>query len=430
MLPHVLHTRKRDRFFRWPLLSLAFGTAVVGSFYILQIAVVPVGPYGNEIVTFLFILLSVFILFPARDFVMRRFLEKSEYAALFGRDFHHLDFIARPFTMEALIHEIYPELMDWLGVRSGKLMILESRRRHFHIYIHHRTHVHRSPDVHHGRGALSKYAVGNPGAIHAQDEGLPQEIADLMAKYRARYLIPFLYRNRLFGFLLLAETPRHPHARRALSMFAGKAAASIHNSILTSKIIDTQTYARELEGARHVQHWIKTAKLLELPHYEFRQANTSYPCILELFPGQDGRHQLVAVSSPRPSSAAYLALASVLGRLFSHIRNRKSGLEQLVRFLKKGAAFTRMDFPLDLLVAEIDGEKITFLADGRGFRLEGTTLEPGAKTVFSQKAGDMTNLCYRGMPLLEIIYAGFPMTNIRQRIEYMRNAASPHASQP
>lgn len=359
------------------IFSFLFGIAIVSVFYTLRWLIPQSLPLHEEILTLVFTILSVLILFPARELLLRRLLMRTEYASLFGQDFHHLDFIARQFTVESLVDEIFPELMAWLEVRSGRLAVLATDRQHYLF------HVYRNGQVSRARFTGSPpdedlvqvlRQVGAP-LDHRENQG--EAARNMLEKYRASIIQPFLYRRRLLGYLILHEVPGTRFARRALNMFARKAAVSIQNHILSAKIIDSQQYEFELRNARKVRNLLQSTPIPRIPGYHLKLLrDPNFPCILEFFKGKDVWYLAILCSS-RQNSAAGLIMSGILGHLYSTMHREKSiSLHRLMTQLRKDPELAFSAYPFEILLAELRPEDNTLvlMVDGKDFRINDPAL--------------------------------------------------------
>ncbi len=411
--------------------SLLFGIIIVSVFYSLRWLVPATLPRHNEILTLVFIILSVLILFPARELILRRVLMRSEYASLFGQDFHHLDFIARQFTMDALVDEIYPELMSWLEVRTGRLAVLGSDRQHFQFFVYRNGQVSRGrftgspPDEDLVRVLKFKHAPLD----HREDQGT--EARELLAKYRATIIQPFFYRRRLLGYLILGEIPRTRFARRALNMFARKAAISIQNHILSAKIIDSHPFEYELRNARKVRNLLQSAPIPQIPGYALKLLrDPDMPSVLEFFRGREVWY-LAALCSSRQNSAAGLIMSGILGRLYSTMHREKNiSLHRLLNELRKDPELAFSAYPFQILLGELrpDSNSLVLMVDGKDYHIAHPA-RPGRSLVsvgwrnFLELAENETiRISFQDDPLLDVTRVSGPGQVQRGEALYMPQA--------
>ncbi|MDH5655898.1 MAG: hypothetical protein OEZ34_08320, partial [Spirochaetia bacterium] len=313
--------------------------------------------YYNQIATFVFIVISVLVLFPARERILRKVLKDSEYSFFFGKDSHHLDLVARHFTMETLIDEIFPEIMDWLDVRHGRFAVIESDKKHYYFYSYKNGTVYKKESAYYSiLEDCLEYLSRNPDLIFREESIIPEEIRELMDKFRAEVLQPIVYRKTLVGFLILGENPKHSYSQRALEVFADKAALSIHASILSGRVADLVKYDQEFQTAARIRKFLQGTSSAQIPGYKLK--NIRSPNVLsltEVFSSGDHKWYIVIVFSSRVVGAAGLILAGLLGHIYSLIhRDEPITLPKLINQIRKDAGLNRSEFKMDLFIAEFD----------------------------------------------------------------------------
>ena len=393
------------------IFSFLFGIAIVSVFYTLRWLIPPTHERHNEILTIVFIILSVLILFPAREILLRRILMRAEYASLFGQDFHHLDFIARHFTVDALVDEIFPELMAWLEVRNGRLAVLGSDRQHFLFHSYRNGQVTRArftgtpPD----EDLIQLLKQTNDPLDHREEQG--EAAWEMLNKYRASIIQPFFYRRRLLGYLILNEVPHSRFARRALNMFARKAAVSIQNHILSAKIIDSQAYEYELRNARKVRNLLESAPIPRIPGYSFNLLRESQmPCVLEFFAGKDVWY-LAILCSPRHNSAAGLIMSGILGHLYSTMHREKNiSLHRLLNELRKDPELAFSAYPFEILLAELrpESNSLVLMVDGKDYHIthpdepNRSLISVGWRNFLELGEDETIRIAFQDAPLLDI----------------------------
>jgi len=401
-------SRNSSRFRGWSF-SLLFGLVVIGCFYLLQWIIPAEVAYYNEIVTILFIILSVLILFPAREEILKLIMKKTDYFSFFGRDFHHIDFIARQFTMDALVHEIFPELLVWLRVPSGRLVILDEDRRNYLLY------VCRGPLVRETRlpavyplDDLKKRFLHNRASMNREDADISER--ELLEKFEALIIQPFMFRKRLLGFLIINSMPKNKFYQRALDLFAGKAAVSIQNHILSSMIVENRLYDQEFVAAEKIRNLLQSSRVPSFERLQVKNLKKNRsPCLIEFFRNND-RQYLVIVSTPRLTGAAGIVLYGLLGYLYSYIQTEKNiQMNRLPAFLRRDQDLAKAGFRLDILVAEIQYQEnmLVLLIDGLDYTVWNVQTEqkylvsPGWRNFIEIKAGSPVRIDYRREGLVE-----------------------------
>jgi len=350
--------------------SAAFALPVIALFYLLDLIVPPYTRFHQEIVTFLFIIFSVLILFPARDYLLGLLLDRSDYLRYFGLEHHHLDLMARQFSAEDMIHTIFPDLMRWLEVHSGRIAILNSDRE---LYTY---HVYRNGTIVQGRPStvrdeeeLLRALRSNRPLIAGQDnDPLTRSVLE---KNKAAWIQPIVHRQRVLGFLILGEPPRNRYALRGLQMFSRKAAVSIQNHILSYKVVDSQPFEQELLVAERIAGYLLPSRIPAVPGYSIVSSRQDRPWVIEFFSGQSSETWFFTLLFARRSSAsAGLVLAGLLGSLHSFVhRESNITLHRLMAQLKRDPALLRAEYPVDFLLGELEAgrHRLTILVESRNF---------------------------------------------------------------
>ncbi len=407
----ILRLRESRRF-RRSLFSLSFGVGVVLTYYLIAFLTPDSLVMHNQIVTVLFIIIAVLILFPARERILQNVLQRREFSAFFGRDFHHLDVVARQFTMDALVREIFPEFMQWLGVRHARMAILDPSRRFFRYHLYRNGHLHESRHAGERTNEDFLRALRNFNrTVHFDDPRLPPLLRRGLEDMGAVLLQPFVFRRRVLGFLALHEPVRHKHAEQALTFFGDKAGVSIQNNILSHRIIDSRPYDEELISAEKVRQTLHDTKLPDIPNFAVRRSSAAAPAILEFFPTREGRWYLVVLAADRATSAAGIILYGMLGHLYSYIqRETNVTMYRLLTYIKQYPEADRREYPVETLIAELvpSERTVVVLMDGDHFRVRDlkrpsrVLVSPGWRNFIELQSGDVLSLDFGGTPLLEL----------------------------
>ena len=406
--------------FRHALFSLFFGLCVVGIYYLINWLVPDDYLMHNQLVTILFIIVAVLVLFPARERGLLYVLRRNEYTKFFGRDFHHLDVVARQFSVDTLVNEVFPEFMEWLGVRHGRIAILHPDRRHFDFYIFRNRQVHRGRHIH---APLSDTIVRGlkqtRQTVQVQELPVDSALRSQLEDYGAATVRPFHYRRRLLGFLILNETSRNRHAARALDFFADKAAVSIQNHILTNRIMDSRLYDAELSSAEKIQSTLNDAPVPRIPGFRLTRHNL-HASILEFFPARRGDHWfVVGLTLDRLTGSGSMILYTMLGSLYSYItRETHFTMHRVLGHLRKHRDRLQTPYPPGIFVAELlpSEHKLICVSDDTDYRIRKQSGDPdqNAQNLLSSRArsfltvpsNDSLLLMYQNTVLLEIHRSG------------------------
>ena len=392
------------------LFSLLFGTAVIASYYGIEWLIPGQLEYYSEIVTILFILASVFLLFPAREFIYRQILNREDYDRIFGLDQHHIDFIARQFTMKSMIYEIFPRMMTWLRVESGRISVMDPARRQFHFYILRRGKVlERSVSYNRSFDELIDYLRGKKRPLFIYQPDLPEPVREFMERFRVYMLVPFLYRRRPMGFLILHREPGHRYANRALDIFARKAAVSIHNESLSVRASEVRFFKQEISTARRVQKLLQAGNTMKCgPWFLKVVRNRRLPAIVEYIRGDNGKEYAAIAATRGYQGAAGIVLAGVVGRLYSlRMLDRPADIHEILFCLKKDQDATPPEFRPDILVIELSpGEQEAVIHGDANFALQwdsrDETLNPSHRGNLEIAPGTTLHISHRGLSLLDL----------------------------
>ncbi len=424
----ILHSIQKFQSLRWFLssdrvrgwtVSLFFGSAVVAVFYALEKAVPAESEYYSQTVTLLFILISVLILFPARDRALRLLLRRSDYDRIFGSEQHHLDFMAQHFTIPVMTEDVFPALMSWLRVRSGRIAVMDNSAKNviFYIVKQNRMTV-RNSGLYEYHDILHSFLKQHRGIIRNHDNELPEPVRLFMARFNAVIMVPFIYRKTPVGFMILHQPPDHQYAERALDMFARKAAVTIHNAHLSEKMADLALYDREMRSAVKVQKFLHKSPVPDLKNLRFRTAVTGYELTsTEFFRTEHNRHIMVITAFPRISGIGGLVLAGIIGRLYSfiHSSDTNRGLstvseQDLVYFLKNDEDPVYTGHRAEFLIWSFEerGKEIRMITEGNFFLNAGDRqlAGPGSRITLKPEPGLTMELRYKKSPLLYAVYNG------------------------
>ncbi len=395
--------------YRWKTLgfSLFSGAIVVLLFVVISQVVPPDTANYNEIVTLLFLVSSVIFLFPARDRLHRLVFGRTE-SALFS-DAHHLDFIARQFTIESLTQEVFPALMQWMGVRAAKLAIADRGRNHFVYYVYSEGQpVRTRQSYYHSLEELLRFARQERRPL-APELPAPEEIRRILSRIRAAYFLPIFYRNRMVGFLILHDPPANKYSDRALETFTGKAAASIQNSLLSARYMDAAAMDREFLVAEKIRKFLQRTEIPVIPGVSITTfAGEGAPVVIEFLRAPDQADVWFAVmfAADRLNGSTAILLSSRLGSLYSLGKKETHlNLHKLLSHFRRSR--TDVYERIDLCIVEIRPREnaVLCMLDGPGFRVS-DPLQPH-KTIVSPGWRNLVDLTDH--PSVQIDYGGSPL---------------------
>ncbi|MCB1164600.1 MAG: hypothetical protein KDK33_00500 [Leptospiraceae bacterium] len=406
----------RYRLQSW-FVTAASAIVIAGLFFLLHAifptdanSVIESGKKEN-LVTVLFIVLSVLILFPAREYILRQIFRRQDWETLIDEDIHHLDFLARQFSIDSLLHQIVPDLLYWLRVGSARIAILGEDRKNYRFHIYKNGKIIKGNAIYYHKTEELKREFKNYRKIaRLDDEELPAELRDIMQQNRVAWIVPFVFRTRLLGFLFLMEPPRNQFADRALQLLAGKAAVSIQNHILSSKIIDAGEFEKELQSAEKVHSLMKNSRLPTISGFEIKpKEDESGSSVQEFFEASDGWY-LVIFATARGGGVSGLVLSGLLGHLYSliHLENELS-IHRILGHMRKENSLLRMEPGVEMLIAQFHSSgSLTVFVEGKQFRFQDTSqpdrilISPGWRNYVDLSPGILYRIEHNNRVLLDI----------------------------
>ncbi|MCB1138633.1 MAG: hypothetical protein KDK23_07750 [Leptospiraceae bacterium] len=399
-------------------LITASSAVVITSLFFLLHTIIPVPDQSpveaarrENLITVLFIVLSVLILFPAREYFLRRIFKRQDWETLIDEDIHHLDFLARQFSVDSLLHQIIPDLLFWLRVSSARIALLSEDRRSYRFHIYKNGKIIKGNAIYYQKTEELKREFKAYRKIACiDDEDLPEGLKDIMQQNRVAWIIPFIFRTRLLGFLFLMEPPRNRYADRALQLFAGKAAVSIQNHILSSKIIDAGEFEKELQSAEKIHSLMKNSRVPAYPGFQLQpHQDASGSSVQEFFTVDDGLF-LVIFATQRGGGVSGLLLSGLLGHLYSLVHvERDLSIHRILGHMRKENSLLRMEPGVEMLIAQFHaGGSMTVFVEGKQFRFQDTTqpdrilISPGWRNYVDLTPGILYRIEHNNQILLDI----------------------------
>ena len=406
----------RYRLQSW-LVTAVSAIVITGLFFLLH-AVFPFGDASpvdasrrENLVTLLFIILSVLILFPARESLLRHLFRRQDWETLVDEDIHHLDFLARQFSVDSLLHQIIPDLLFWLRVSSARIALLSEDRKNYRFHIYKNGKIIKGNAIYYQKTEeLKREFKAYRKIARIDDEEAPESLREIMQQNRVAWIVPFIFRTRLLGFLFLMEPPRNKFADRALQLFAGKAAVSIQNHILSSKIIDAGEFEKELQSAEKVHSLMKNSRVPSFPGFQIQpHEDDSGSSVQEFFTVNDSLF-LVIFATSRGGGVSGLVLSGLLGHLYSlvHIESDLS-IHRILGHMRKENSLLRTEPGVEMLIAQFhDGGSMTVFVEGKQFRFQDTTqpdrilISPGWRNYVDLSPGILYRVEHNNRVLLDI----------------------------
>ena len=231
------------------LFSILLGLAI----YALFRKILPASKtYSLEISMVSSIVISVVAILPLQEILEIR-LKKMFLSEYLFDDPLTVKSAQKRFEFDALISNVFPDMVKISGSNSGRIAVL-NKHNGFNIYTYSRGG--RQKKVKKKNYQINDTLI-NFLKTHKQgvsvDECLKYpEINDYFISLKANYILPFLFRDRLFGFLAVTNIPVNQDNRN-LMVLSSKSALAVYNHILSSQIAEHAKYKREFEVASKIE---------------------------------------------------------------------------------------------------------------------------------------------------------------------------------
>ena len=208
------------------------------------------------------------------------------------------------------------------------------------------------------------------GASTSDLVGLP-DINNDFIELKANFIIPFIFRERLFGFLAVTEIPT-PEDTLSLRILASKSALAVYNHILSSQVAIHKKYKREFEIANRIEDLIFTSKLPIFKSFKFETHQKDPSVLLEFFKNEDGEYLFILLVLNSTKVGSGLVSSHILGKMYSQsLLRRKHNLNSLRSIAEEMLKKLSWEEGYEMVVGSFreDTFRLTFSQTGKNFRI-------------------------------------------------------------
>ena len=318
-----------------------FGFIVALTFVFIHLLIPFINPLGNkmhnEIATVIFILISILVLFPLRDFILTKMNKRGYLSYFILKDNQLLDTIERPFSIESLIQKEFPELMDWLSLFESSLAILESDRKSYLIYKYKNRKIIDKVKINKKEIDKLNLFLGKKNIqINLFDMDIPDEVGQQLKKLGYKIAYPLLFRKTVLGLLLFNQVPKSIYAKSILEVFCHQSALTIHNHILSLRVIDSRIYDNEFKTARRILRSMENLTPHNLDNYKIEKITFNKAYLLEYFKLNKDNHLFQIMICDELTGSLGLLIYGLVGELFSYINlYENNSLKKIIKYLEK-----------------------------------------------------------------------------------------------
>ncbi|PJZ69941.1 hypothetical protein CH373_13160 [Leptospira perolatii] len=273
--------------------------------------------YVREISVLTCLVFGVLFVIPAQDKVSS-FLKSTFVSEYLSDDPGSSRIAHRRFDIEGLIKNVFPELVRLTDSHFGKLAIVRNDLTHYDLY----TYAHKkqrkvntqegiNPD-----SALLKYILNKRAGAMIGEPDQNKSINEDFVSLRANFILPFVFREKLFGFLAVSNIPKDD-VRHEVGFLAGKCALAVHNHILSSQVAENKKYRKELENADKIRRFLEPPEPPLVGNVKVEFLSREPGDLLEFLQGPNGEFYFIFLRLSVTNAVSVLALCYILGTLYA-----------------------------------------------------------------------------------------------------------------
>lgn len=328
--------------------------------------------YVSEIAVLTCLVFGVFAILPVEEKVSG-FLKSVFVSEYLSDDPGSSRMAHRRFDLEGLIRNVFPELVRLTNSNFGKLAILKNDLTNYDLY----TYAHkkqRKVNTLEGinpRAALLTYILNKRSGAMIGEPDQNKIINEDFVSLRANFILPFVFREKLFGFLAVSNIPKD-NVRHELGFLASKCALAVHNHILSSQIAENKKYRKEFENAGKIRKFLEPLEPPLVGDIKIDLLSREPGELLEFFQAPNGDFYFVFLRLSVTNAVSVLALCYILGAIYSHrIDGGSQSLSQIKSLVEENLKEVSWTERYDLAVGMVDKSegKISLRFAGRNFRM-------------------------------------------------------------
>ncbi|MDF3818472.1 hypothetical protein P3G55_01095 [Leptospira sp. 96542] len=314
------------------------------------------------------------------------------------------------FNFDALIKHVFPDMVKITGSHSGTMAVLNPNGTFaFHSYFRGRQKkLSPTKDII-VKSSFQNFLLEKRNGASVADSISQIEINNDFMELHANYIYPFIFREKLFGFIAVSNIP-NADARHSLSLLAGQSAVTIHNHILSFHISENKKYQKEAEYAVRVQNLLETGTIPELPGWKIEAFKRTSRNLVEFFQVEDGSWYFVILNAGRSYQHIGIILSYILGVVYSQSRLRLlKGFSDIKTLIQQ--TFQKLEWKdrYEMIIGQIGYSELYIVQEGKQFRItrnsEEVIASVGWKNMISMEKGPILIL-QAGQPILKFSFDG------------------------
>ncbi|BDA80445.1 hypothetical protein LPTSP3_g33750 [Leptospira kobayashii] len=365
--------------------------------------------YHLELALVLVAATSIVVFLP----LMERFAKKlrtqflSEYLTEDAESFRQA---IKQFNYDALVKHVFPDMVKITASHSGTMALLSPNGTfEFHTYFRGRQKKLSPTKEISVKLNFQDFLKSKKNGASVTDAIYLPEINNDFMELHANYIYPFLFREKLFGFLAVSNIP-NPEAVHTLSLLAGQSALTIHNNILSFHISENKKYRKEAEYAERVQNLLETGTIPELPGWMIKAYPRSHGNLVEFFQVEDGSWFFVVLNAGRTYQHIGIILSYILGVVYTQSQLRVlKGFTDIKTLIQ--TTFQKLDWKdrYELIIGKMGYSELYVIQEGLQFHItreshnEEVVASIGWKNMISMEKGPILIL-HAGKPILKFTF--------------------------
>ncbi|HMV46049.1 MAG TPA: hypothetical protein PK079_08840 [Leptospiraceae bacterium] len=325
--------------------------------------------YSLQIMMIGTIAISFIIIFPIQDYLEKIIRQK------FVSQYLDEDLSAgRVVNVELneLISNLFPDMVKISESKEGRMVLLIREPADYEMYVYlngmRRKVKSKSFQI---KDRLLEFLSDKPEGITAANLLGHNEINEDFISLKVSYVIPFIYRQRIFGFLGVSNIPSEKSISN-LYILASKAAIAVYNHILSSQIVLHKKYKREFEIANRIEGLIFSAKVPIIKSFKFEAYQKDPNVLVEFFRNDDGEWLFILLALNKARIGTGLVSSHLLGKMYSQsLLRRKHSLNSIKSITEDMLRKLSWEDGYEMVVGSLreDLSKLTFSQKGVNFRI-------------------------------------------------------------
>lgn len=379
--------------------------------YFFVLTVIPTAiEYYMEVSLLSTLIFALFILFPLQEKLSGK-LKSILISEYLSDDPRSSRLAYRKFDHEGLIRNVFPDLVRLTESNYGKLALLNNDLRTFELYTYAKkkqrkviTHDGINPDA-----KLLQYILNKKNGAMIGEPDQNHEINEDFVSLRANFILPFVYRETLFGFLAVSNIPKDS-VRQDLSFLSGKCGIAVHNHILSSQVAENKKYRKELETAGKIRKFLEAAEPPMIGNIRIEILSREPGELVEFLNSDGEETYFVILKLGVTNQISVLVLCYILGILYSARTSRSvqslNYIKNLVESYLKEISWNE-DYDLLVGVIRRSENTISLKTSGKNFKVHrnsnfGKNLLSAGWEVEENIENDPLILTWKSRPMISI----------------------------